>query len=301
MLLLKISVIVPTFKRERVLVETLHYLFRLEHAPEEIVVIDQTINHENETEEALLIMETQNKIRRIKLTKPSIPHAMNIGLWEAKEDIVLFLDDDIIPGENLISAHRRAHAENSVNIVAGQVLQPGEEPVSDEGEGVFRFCSNHRQWINEFIGCNFSVKRKMALALGGFDENFVHVAYKFEADFSDRALSAGEKILFEPAAGIRHLKAKRGGTRSYGEHLRTVKPSHSVGEYYYLMRAGRVRHRLIKIIGRPLRAVSTRHHLRNPWWIPLTLVSEFLGFSWAIFLFLRGPRYISVLNSALKQ
>jgi GT2 family glycosyltransferase len=251
-------------------------------------------------EGALVSLEKKGRIRWIHLSAPSIPYAMNVGLKEARNDIVLFLDDDIIPGEKLIEAHLRSHAEGQ-NIVAGQVLQPGEKPLPDDGSGGFRFCSTRRQWISEFIGCNFSVKRKTALALGGFDENFVHVAYKFEADFSDRALSAGEKILFEPAASIRHLKAKRGGTRSYGEHLRTVKPSHSVGEYYYLFRSKKVRHRIGKILYRPVRAIKTRHHMRHPWWIPVTLVSEFLGFLWAIFLFLRGPRFVSPDNFVIKR
>ena len=35
-------------------------------------------------------------------------------------------------------------------------------------------------WINDFMGGNFSVRREIALKLGGFDEQFVSVAYNFE-------------------------------------------------------------------------------------------------------------------------
>jgi len=37
--------------------------------------------------------------------------------------------------------------------------------------------------------------------------------------------------------------------------------------------------------------VATRHHLRRPWWIPLTLIAELRGMAWALALFLRGPKY----------
>jgi GT2 family glycosyltransferase len=291
--ILRISVVIPTYQRERVLVETINHLRELQSGPAEILVVDQTGEHEPDTQQVLVELESAGKIRWIRLSRPSITHAMNVGLQEARNEIVLFLDDDTIPGADLISAHTRAHATRDCNIIAGQVLQPGKEPLSDEpGEAGFRFCSNRRQHISELMGGNFSIKREVALKMGGFDENFVHVAYRFEAEFASRALAAGEKILFEPEASIRHLKASTGGTRSYGEHLTTIKPSHSVGEYYYLLSSKRVPRRMLKILARPLRAIRTRHHLSHPWWIPGTLLAETWGFLWAVALAARGPRLI---------
>jgi GT2 family glycosyltransferase len=139
---------------------------------------------------------------------------------------------------------------------------------------------------------NFSVKRDLAVALGGFDENFVHVAYRFERDFADRVLAAGGRIMFEPSATIQHLKAPEGGTRTYGHHLTTFRPSHAVGEYYYLL-GRRSWAGVLALLARPVRAIATRHHLRRPWWIPGTLIAELLGVTWAIALRIRGPRYIA--------
>jgi len=296
-----LSIVIPTYQREKVLIDTVAYVLRLDPGPSEVLIIDQTKEHTPETLAELIRWEKTGKLRWIRLASPSIPHSMNTGLKEAKHDIVLFLDDDILPDKNLVAAHIHAHSANSCDIIAGQVLQPGEKSLSDNGSGVFRFCSDRQQLINDFIGCNFSVHRKSALALGGFDENFVQVAYSFEKEFSDRALAAGGKILFEPAASIRHLKVTSGGTRSFGEHLKTVKPGHTVGAYYYLLRSKRMKFRFLKIMGRALRSVRTRHHLLHPWWIPLTLVSEFLGLVWAVFLFLRGPRYVSFHETVLKR
>src|SRR5215831_12773489 len=123
----RISVVIPTYRRETVLLNTIRALLTLEPGPDEILVVDQTKQHAPETIESLNALSRANKIRWIQLPAPSITVAMNEGLKQANEDVVLFLDDDIIPSENLIEAHGLAH-EKGAQIVAGQVLQPGEEP-----------------------------------------------------------------------------------------------------------------------------------------------------------------------------
>jgi GT2 family glycosyltransferase len=288
-----LSVVIPTYRREQVLLNTLEYLLCLDPAPSEILVVDQTPEHEPLTTHELSRLESGGRIRWIRLPHPSITHAMNTGLEQARGEVALFLDDDIIPHPNIIAAHLCAH-KAGYNIVAGQVLQPGEEPVPGSTElEIFRFSSSRKQLITELMGGNFSIKRRLALDLGGFDENFVQVAYRFEAEFAKRALTAGEQIFFEPEASIRHLKSERGGTRSYGHHLTTARPSHAVGAYYYLLRTNNLPRRAVNILYRPFRAVKTKHHLTHPWWIPLTLIAEITGMAWAAFLYLRGPRLIN--------
>src|SRR5262249_3844974 len=143
------------------------------------------------------------------------------------------------------------------------------------------------------MGGNFSVRREIALRLGGFDERFVRVAYHFEAEFAYRLNRAGHRIFYEPAASLHHLRAREGGTRVFGDHLRSYRPNHSVGSYYYTLRKGLCWKSAIRFLGRPVKAIATRHHLRNPWWIPATLVAEFTGMAWALVLAAQGPRYLS--------
>jgi hypothetical protein len=68
----------------------------------------------------------------------------------------------------------------------------------------------------------------------------------------------------------------------------TVRPDHAVGAYYYALRTKRYR----ELFARPLRAVSTRFHLRAPWRIPPTLLAELRGLLWALRLNARGPALI---------
>jgi GT2 family glycosyltransferase len=288
----RISVVVPTYRRERVLVETLEQLLRQLEPTDELLVIDQTEQHDPATGERLQQLQAEQAIRWIQQQPPSITAAMNCGLLEARCDVVLFVDDDIVPEALLLLVHRKAHATHSKTVVAGRVIQPWDVVVGSSNRTDSIFTGVEPAWIDEFMGGNFSVRRDQALELGGFDENFVQVAYRYEAEFANRFRAAGGRIRFEPLACLHHLHAAGGGTRSYGEHLTTMKPAHAVGAYYFSLRTQSRGRWLRECLTRPLRAIATRHHLREPWWIPVTLFSELRGMWWAIRLHYAGPRLI---------
>jgi GT2 family glycosyltransferase len=287
----EVSVVIATYGRNAVLVDTIRRVLELDPPASELLVVDQTPAHSPPVERELEELAAAGAIEWIRLDAPSIPRAMNVGLLRADSDIVLFLDDDVIPAPGLVAAHRAAHGRSGVGVVAGQVLQPGEEPVPGP-HAPFRFRSSERGWVSEVIGANFSIRRDLALAIGGMDENFVRAAYGFEAEVCARAAAVGARILFEPLASVRHLRAPTGGTRSYGSHLRTARPGHSVGAFYRILRTSRSVAVPAKVAGRLARSIRTRHHLSRPWWIPATLLAETLGLGWAIGLSLRGPRLL---------
>jgi GT2 family glycosyltransferase len=282
-----VSIVIPTLGREQVLLDTLASLLALARPAAEILVIDQTVQHESATHAALSALEQAGSIRWLRRPAPSIPAAMNQGLTEATQEVVLFLDDDIVPWPDLVHAHQQAHATCGAQLVAGRVIQPWQSDTPDKSDARnFSFNSGEPAWLDEFMGGNFSIARQVALALGGFDENFVRVAYRFEAEFAYRYRAAGHRIFFEPAACLRHLKAGSGGTRSFGEHLTTWRPDHAVGAYYHALRTCDLHTLLLRWWG----AIGTRYHLRHPWRVPATLVAELGGMLWAAALFARGPK-----------
>lgn len=285
----RLSVVIPSLLRGQVALDSIRAILALPTTPAEILLVDQTPEHPAAIREQLQVLDRDGQIRWLRLPQPSIPKAMNAGLLAAREATVLFLDDDIVPDQALIAMH--LEARNETALVAGQVLQPGEVTVSLVPGQSFRFNSDAPASISEFMGGNFSVNRAKALELGGFDENFVGAAYRFEAEFAHRYVQAFGPIRYEPRALIHHLAVASGGTRAHGNHLRTLQPSHSVGAYYYLLKS-RPSGWFSQFLWRPLRAVCTRHHLRRPWWIPLTWIAEVRGMALAIKLLGQGPRLI---------
>src|SRR5215212_1010424 len=200
-----ITIAIPTYNRGAILVETIERLLALESRAEAILIVDQTREHPAEIEARLRSWDGEGAIRWLRLEAPSIPRAMNDALAAAETLVVLFLDDDIIPGAQLVAAHARAHEDETLWAVAGQVLQPGEEveelgvrrhagafqsgsklPHSKLDDLEFHFNSNRARPITNVMAGNLSVKRHRALEIGGFDENFTGAAYRFETDFARR-------------------------------------------------------------------------------------------------------------------
>ena len=287
---MNLTVAIPSYGRNQVLVETIDAILALDPPKVDLLLVDQTPTHDAPTEAALANWQRQGRLRWLRLQRPSITMAMNVALEQAVGERVLFLDDDIIPDPFLFKAHVLAGEHTPKALLAGRVIQPwhtdGPEP---EDKQPFTFNTLQPRDCLDFIGCNFSLPRKLALSLGGFDDNFVRVAYRYEAEFAFRWRQAGYLVRYEPTALIRHLKTERGGTRSYGEHLATIKPDHAVGRYYYRLRTQSLAPALAGSLTDVGRSVRTRYHLSHPWWIPLTLLAEIRGLFWALKLHSRGP------------
>jgi GT2 family glycosyltransferase len=282
-----VSVVIPTYRREKVLIETITSVLALDEPPTEILVVDQTLDHEPEIEKSLRKWEMDGKVRWLSVPRPSIPEAMNLGLREAAGPIVLFLDDDVIPWPGLIPAHRANYEVPETSAVAGMVLQPGEEPgrdlsARDAGEGIrkdleFEFNSTGRTPVWNAIAANMSVRRTAALQSGGFDERFVGASYRFETEFCRRLWRSGGTVIYEPRAVVNHLKAPAGGTRVHGAHLTSSGPEHTVGDYYFAMLEAQGVERWTYMAARMSRAAMTKFHLTHPWWISAKLLGECRG------------------------
>ncbi len=286
---MKLTVAIPTYGRDGVLTASIADLLALDPPPWELLIVDQTPRHDADTEARLARWHEEGHIRWLRLERPSITGAMNRALLEAHGDRILFLDDDIRPDPDLLRAHQRAGERDPEAMVAGRVLQPWHSEREDPPGAPFLFNSLEPRSLKAFMGGNVAIPLRRARSLGGFDTNFVKVAYHFEAEFAHRWCDSGGRINYEPTALIHHLRAERGGTRSYGKHLTTLQPDHAVGRYYFLLRSRPPAQALFGSVGALLQSVRTRHHLSHPWWIPATLLAELRGLLWALRLNAGGP------------
>ena len=293
---MSISVVVPTYGRGQVLMDSIQGLLPQIRNGVELIIVDQTESHPRDVKGQLEALSKLESVCWIQLSTPSITHAMNVGLLTAQNSVVLFLDDDINADKRLVEAHLNAHHRYRPDIVAGRVVQPWEKKMAGLSTATdsSKFNSPNQCEMDEFMGGNFSVRRDSAIAVEGFDENFKFAAYHFEKDFANRITAYGGKILYWPEAVIDHLQASKGGVRSYGSYLTTFRPGHSVGAYYYIFKSKR--NRIAECGKRLMRAIKTRFHLTHPWYIPVTLVAEVSGLIYAGCLRWRGPRLLDVKN-----
>ena len=302
---MRISAIIPTYKREQVLCDTVRLLLGCSPRPDEIIVVDQTDEHEPETVSRLTEWSRNGDIiwMRIDEKEASQPHAMNAGAVRASGEIVLFLDDDIVPAGDLIAGHREAHEANpEAWAVVGQVIQPWQTAEDRVFAGrrfglwaylCFPFNSTRAAWINNAMTGNLSVLRHRFLEAGGFDENFVPpVSHRCESEFVRRLTRAGGGVLFYPLAGLRHLAAARGGTRSRGGNLANASPACGVGDYYFALCSGRGWEIVLYWAFRLFRQCRTKYLLSHPWLIPVKFIGEVRAMALALKLRRQGPIYI---------
>ena len=209
---------IVTYRRAAICLETLRLLVPSLSPEDELLIVEQ-VDDEVRRQSA----QTSSRVRFFYLDRPSMVRARNAAIQHARGRIVLFVDDDVIPSPGLLDAHANAYSDLSVGGVAGRILGPTEKdesatdiPAADWMDTNFNMRC--RTLVETARGCNMSFRRELLLQIGGFDPGFrPPFSFREDSDVSFRIRQAGYKLVFEPAACLRHLEAKSGGARGLGE------------------------------------------------------------------------------------
>ena len=245
---MQISVIIPTIGRDQALANTVKALLKQKAVEFEIIVVDQ--NRVMPREFGQFLNQAQENtwpVKRYRQGRPSASAARNLGLLAAKGMVVLFLDDDVIIGDDLfLAAHLSNYRDDGVAGVAGQILSPTGTVRQDRHAwsrnktyGWLYFPLNYgARCVQPGVGgsSNLSVRREVALAVGGMDENFRRGAFREESDFIQRCLTRGYAFVYDPAASVVHLGEPTGGIRTWGRTRGARGAHHTVGEWYFIFR-----------------------------------------------------------------
>jgi GT2 family glycosyltransferase len=180
-----------TRNRTAILNRALSSLVKQTLPPNEIIVVDNApiddANHE-------LVSKRFPEVRYLKESVEGLDYARNRALSESNQDIVAFLDDDAVADKNWSKEILSVFKENpDVGVCTGRVL-----PLSLETEAQRIFESNggfSRGNVQIFLpldaskrlhgrrapliawavsvgnGCSMAIRRSVALALRGFDED----------------------------------------------------------------------------------------------------------------------------------
>lgn len=225
-----ISVIVPTFERPEAVLKTVLDLKSEIDAylrnEAEIVIIDQSVEVNEQLSD--IARGSFDSVRYLKVQKPGLPNARNLGIQAARGDICLFLDDDVIVSPRFIREHDKIYCDPSVGAVAGRVEEANRKAVRDKtpanmcainifGRACANLGGNTRAEVSAFRGGNFSFRKALVGEIGFFDLRYGGSALLEESDFAYRIRKAGHKIIFSPDATLFHLELPSGGCRQKNE------------------------------------------------------------------------------------
>jgi glycosyltransferase involved in cell wall biosynthesis len=195
------SVIVPTYNRQNQILRTVSALRKqnLSENDYEIIVVDDGSNPPVEIEGV--------KVLRLENVERSA--ARNAGVEQARGEIIIFIDDDMMVTENFVESHTKAHREWSDAIAIGKISLPDDFIKTPFGR--FRYSleltgtPTMRGIVDSKNFCaagNMSIKRERFLYLGGFDRNLNSGE---DQDLAIRHTSQNGKIVFLPEAESIHL------------------------------------------------------------------------------------------------
>jgi Predicted glycosyltransferases len=212
-----LSVIVVTYRREKVLRDTIKGLLQQAYPEWELLIVDQSPFHEPETRAFLAALPPPARV--LHLDRTGMCYARNRGILETRGDVVLFCDDDVIPGKDLLVAHARHYGDPRVGGVTGPDhldLKRAKGPLymQSDCEVAVRPVPDTAISVDSVVGCNMSFRRRALVEVGGFDEGFIGRAHREETDASWRVRDLGYRLLYDPAARVEHLAWPSGGSRS---------------------------------------------------------------------------------------
>jgi GT2 family glycosyltransferase len=210
-----LSVVIPTRGRLESLSEVLRALRRQERPPgvvEVVVALDA-----NAAPEAGAVAERAwPAVKTVQATRPGASAARNTGWAAARAELVLFLDDDVVPSPSLVAEHvgwHRRHPEPEVGVL-GRVRWSPRVKVTPfmrwlETGILFDFerLEGVEQGWQVFYSCNVSLKRTLLERAGGFDEERFPYGYE-DLELARRLSEHGIRLLYNQSAVGEHLKTE---------------------------------------------------------------------------------------------
>ncbi|MFC1608341.1 glycosyltransferase [Candidatus Latescibacterota bacterium] len=219
---MSVDVIVPTMNREEFALATVLKVLDQEYPNFGIIVSDQS---DTPSEKLRELSETDDRVVYNSTKTRGLPASRNEATGLSSAEIILFVDDDVIPEPGFIEGHVLAYINDAIGGTAGKIIDRRDymmKPVPVEKVGkVTTWTGNVKRgfFIDSFIdvetapGGNMSFRRKVLVASGGFDTRFGGNALLEETDASLGVRKLGYTIRYTPHAKLTHLAATTGGCR----------------------------------------------------------------------------------------
>ena len=206
-----VSVVIPTYNRARLLQRTVAALADQETGGATYDVTYVSNGSTDGTEKALqeIVARYPGRFRYFQIAPTGGPAGpRNAGIRAATGDVVLLLDDDIVPEPDLVGRHAAFHLAHPEphHVVMGEVYIPSdqlEDPMSLIHDFPYHEVRNQERLdYLHFWTCNVSFKRTFMLENGMFDESFL---YYEDVLCGHRLARSGMHLHFLPSARGQHL------------------------------------------------------------------------------------------------
>ncbi len=223
----RLCVVVATRNRPELLSGLLDALPAALRPQDEVLVVDSA-----SAGDATMRLCATRGVRVLRLDLPGTSRARNAGWRATTAPLVAFTDDDCAPQPGWAQA--LAQALQECDVVTGRVVadRPVAAPVSLLDDPAARELSPQHPVGH---GANCAFRRETLDAIGGFDERLgpgTAARAGEDADVLQRALRAGARGRYEPAAVVVHRQ-----WRSRGQALRRSF-SYGLGQGTALARTG---------------------------------------------------------------
>jgi len=256
-----LSVVIPTHNRCATLQRAISaYLQQTAlQALAEIIIVDDGSSDATATKVRELSTNPVIPIRYFRQENKGPAAARNVGIREANSELILFTDDDIIPGPTLAAEHldwQRRFPELSTAVLGQVTWHPEVSPTpfmkwygSDGPLFAFAHLAGQSEISHEYLcSCNLSLKTEFLRKYGIFDEDFKAAAYE-DSELGYRLGKAGMRLRYNPQALAYHYqhvsfddacrRAKKGAL--LGDRIFRQKEA---GIHYHSRRQMRMRSRL---------------------------------------------------------
>lgn len=232
---LKYSVIIAAYRRPTLLCKTLEHLMPQVGFDGEVIVVEQCPLTDIRSK-----LSGYTRLRHIILEKPGAVEARNQGIRISAGEILVFIDDDVVPPPGFLMAHLHGYVDPLIGGVSGRVIEAMrmtssefDERSLDPVDGWRWTTFDHARELDvpHAPTCNLSLRRSAVFQVGGFDPAF-RLAWREDSDLCFRVRQLGYRIRFSPAAWLTHLSAKEGGTREASSAGLVGKEVQLYGKHY---------------------------------------------------------------------
>ena len=206
---MKVSVIIPTYNRKKLLKIVLKFLFNQTYPKDryEIIVVDNAST--DKTKEMIASLSSPCKLRCLYEPRKGPHIARNLGIRNAKGEVILFVDSDIFAPPHLIQEHINYHKRFGEVIVSGPAVRTSNLNENFEDIEKRKFKKFWDLSGPSLITSNLSVKKKYLIKVGGFDEEFEGLGWH-DWELGLRLTKLGLKAKRNLNAIVYHYKEIRG-------------------------------------------------------------------------------------------